>query len=127
MNSRKAMTSSSPAQWARLVTRPSRGHSARMLEVHLTSATDVELAMLVGCALLLVAVLAVRLSSRAGVPALLVYLGIGLVIGQVADTQLAGYQLTSQLGLVALAVILAEGGLTTSWQQVRGALPVAAV
>ena len=46
---------------------------------------SVDLAMLVGCVLLLVAVLAVRLSSRAGVPALLVYLAIGLVIGQATD------------------------------------------
>jgi cell volume regulation protein A len=61
------------------------------------------------------------------VPALLVYLGIGLVIGQVVDEELAGYELTSQLGLVALAVILAEGGLTTGWKQVRPALPVATV
>ena len=86
-----------------------------------------DLVVLIGCALLLVAVLAVRVSSRTGVPALLVYLAIGLVIGQAFDTQLAGYQLTSELGLVALAVILAEGGLTTSWTRVRSALPVAAV
>jgi cell volume regulation protein A len=90
-----------------------------------SSSVDVDLAVLVGCTLLLIAVLAVRLSSRTGVPALLVYLGIGLVIGQTTDTQLAGYELTSQLGLVALAVILAEGGLTTSWAQVRPALPAA--
>lgn len=86
-----------------------------------------DLAVLVGCSLLLVAVLAVRLSSRAGVPSLLVYLGIGLVVGQVVDTKVAGYALTSQLGLVALAVILAEGGLTTGWMQVRSALPIATV
>ncbi|MCW2543866.1 MAG: potassium/proton antiporter [Frankiales bacterium] len=88
---------------------------------------SVDLAMLAGCALLLVAVLAVRLSSRAGVPALLVYLGIGLVIGQVVDTSVATYDVTSQLGLVALAVILAEGGLTTGWSKVRPVLPMAGV
>ena len=88
----------------------------------------VDLGLLVGCGLLLVAVLAVRLSSRTGVPALLVYLAIGLALGQsgVADG-LRDYGLTSQLGLAALAVILAEGGLTTRWSSVRPAFPVATV
>lgn len=92
-----------------------------------SSAIDIDLAVLAVCTLLLIAVLAVRLSSRTAVPSLLIYLGIGLVIGQSVDTQLAGYELTSDLGLIALAVILAEGGLTTSWKQVRPALPVAAM
>jgi cell volume regulation protein A len=85
----------------------------------------VDLALLLGCALLLVAVLAVRLSSRTGVPALLVYLALGLVLGEDGfGIQFDDYKLTQELGLVALAVILAEGGLTTRWQQVRrAALP----
>ncbi len=85
----------------------------------------VDVALLVGCALLLVAVLAVRLSSRTGVPALLVYLALGLVLGEDGfGIQFEDYELTQELGLVALAVILAEGGLTTRWQQVRrAALP----
>lgn len=88
----------------------------------------VDLVLLAGCALLLVAVLAVRLSSRTGVPALLVYLGIGLLIGEAGlGVRFEDYDLTSELGLVALAVILAEGGLTTRWSQVRGSLPAAAL
>jgi cell volume regulation protein A len=85
----------------------------------------VDVALLVGCALLLVAVLAVRLSSRTGVPALLVYLAIGLALGEDGfGYHFEDYELTQQLGLVALAVILAEGGLTTRWQQLRrAALP----
>jgi cell volume regulation protein A len=85
----------------------------------------VDLALLLGCALLLVAVLAVRLSSRTGVPALLVYLALGLALGEDGfGVQFDDYKLTQELGLVALAVILAEGGLTTRWQQVRrAALP----
>ncbi|MCW2501038.1 MAG: antiporter [Frankiales bacterium] len=89
---------------------------------------SVDLVLLAGCALLLVAVLAVRLSSRTGVPALLVYLAIGLAIGEAGlGVRFEDYQLTADLGLVALAVILAEGGLTTRWSQVRGSLAVAAV
>ena len=89
--------------------------------------TAVDLGLLAGCALLLVAVLAVRLSSRTGVPALLVYLGLGLALGQAGlGIRPQDYALTSQVGLVGLAVILAEGGLTTRWSQVRRAFPVAA-
>jgi cell volume regulation protein A len=89
---------------------------------------SVDLALLAGCGLLLVAVLAVRLSSRTGVPALLVYLAIGLAIGEAGlGVRFEDYALTSEVGLVALAVILAEGGLTTRWSHVRPALPVAVV
>ena len=87
-----------------------------------------DVVVLAGCGLLLVAVLAVRLSSRTGVPALLVYLALGLVIGEAGlGVRFEDYTLTSELGLVALAVILAEGGLTTRWSQVRGSLAVATV
>ncbi|MGZ6825773.1 MAG: potassium/proton antiporter [Mycobacteriales bacterium] len=87
-----------------------------------------DLGLLLGCGLVLVAVLAVRLSSRTGVPALLVYLGIGVALGEAGlGVRFEDYDLTAQLGLVALAVILAEGGLTTHWAQLRPALPAAAV
>ncbi|MFN2539081.1 MAG: potassium/proton antiporter, partial [Mycobacteriales bacterium] len=88
----------------------------------------VDLALLAGCGLLLPAVLAVRLSSRTGVPALLVYLGIGLALGEAGlGIRFEDYDLTGEIGLVALAVILAEGGLTTRWSQVRPALAPAVV
>lgn len=87
---------------------------------------SVDLALLAGCGLVLTAVLAVRLSTRTGVPALLVYLGIGLALGEAGlGIRFEDYDLTGEVGLVALAVILAEGGLTTRWSQVREALPVA--
>nr|BFE75272.1 hypothetical protein GCM10020092_085730 [Actinoplanes digitatis] len=41
-----------------------------------------DLALLVGAAVLLVAVAAVRLSTRLGLPSLLVYLFIGMLIGE---------------------------------------------
>ncbi len=81
---------------------------------------SVHLVLLAGCALLLVAVLAVRLASRTGVPALLVYLFLGLLLGESGlGLQFEDYRLTEDLGLVALAIILAEGGLTTRWASVR--------
>ena len=86
------------------------------------------LVLLASCAVLLVAVLAVRLASRTGLPALLIYLGVGLAVGEAGlGVQFSDYELTSELGLVALALILAEGGLTTRWSVVRPALPFAVV
>jgi cell volume regulation protein A len=88
----------------------------------------VNLVLLVSCVVLLVAVLAVRLASRTGLPSLLIYLGIGLVVGEAGlGVSFSDYALTADLGLVALAVILAEGGLTTRWSVVRPALPFAVV
>jgi cell volume regulation protein A len=89
---------------------------------------DFQLVLLVSCAVLLVAVLAVRLASRTGLPALLIYLAVGLLLGESGlGIQFSDYTLTAELGLVALALILAEGGLTTRWSVVRPVLPFAAV
>jgi len=72
---------------------------------------------------LLLALIAVRLSRRIGMPSLLLYLGIGLVLGIDAfGLDLTNALLTEQLGFVALVFILAEGGLTTRWENVRPAL-----
>ena len=89
---------------------------------------DFQLVLLASCAVLLVAVLAVRVASRTGLPALLVYLFVGLVVGEAGlGVEFSDYSLTAELGLVALALILAEGGLTTRWAVVRPALPFAVV
>lgn len=77
---------------------------------------------------LLVAVAAVRISSRSGLPSLLVYLGIGVVMGQdgVGHIRFDSAQLTQVIGYAALVVILAEGGLGTKWKEIRPVLPSAA-
>lgn len=83
-------------------------------------AQQVDTLLLIGSALLIAAVVAVRLSVRIGMPSLLAYLGLGLAVGSSGlginfsnpDTALA-------LGLTALVLILAEGGLTTRWSDVR--------
>jgi cell volume regulation protein A len=77
-------------------------------------------ALLLAAAVLLVAVAAVRLSSRAGLPSLIVYLLIGLALGEGGlGLPVTGADLTRTLGLCALVVIIAEGGLTTRWSVVR--------
>ena len=78
---------------------------------------------------LLVAVAAVRISSRSGLPSLLVYLGIGVLMGQdgIGNIHFNNAELTQVIGYAALVVILAEGGLGTKWKEIRPALPAASV
>jgi cell volume regulation protein A len=84
--------------------------------------------LLVASAVLLVAVVAVRLSARTGLPSLLLYLGLGLLIGERGiGLRFDDARLTGVLGYVALVVILAEGGVTTRWQQIRPSVAPAAV
>jgi cell volume regulation protein A len=85
--------------------------------------------LLIGALVLLIAVIAVRLASRSGLPTLLIYLGIGVAIGQdgIFGFTFDDVQLTQVLGYAALVVILAEGGLGTKWQEIKPVLPAAAV
>ncbi|MYV64302.1 potassium/proton antiporter [Streptomyces sp. SID4931] len=86
--------------------------------------------LLLVCSLvLLVAVAAVRISSRSGLPSLLLYLGIGIALGQdgIFDVKFDNAELTQVIGYAALVVILAEGGLGAKWKEVKPVLPAAAV
>ncbi|MEU3896143.1 potassium/proton antiporter [Streptomyces sp. NPDC045251] len=86
--------------------------------------------LLLVCSLvLLIAVAAVRISSRSGLPSLLVYLAIGVAMGQdgIGDIHFDNAELTQVIGYAALVVILAEGGLGTKWTEVKPVLPSAAV
>jgi len=81
-----------------------------------------------GAAVLLVSVLAVRVSVKLGLPSLLLYLGIGLLIGEGGlGLDFDDAALTQALGLSAIVLILAEGGLTTRWHAVRPAIGVGLV
>jgi cell volume regulation protein A len=76
--------------------------------------------VLVGAGVTLLAILAVRVSTRAGLPSLLLYLLMGVALGESGlGIGFENAELAHALGFAALAVILAEGGLTTSWREVR--------
>ena len=77
----------------------------------------------IGAAVLLLSVFAVRVSVRLGLPSLLLYLGIGLLIGEAGlGIRFDNAALTQSLGIAALVLILAEGGLTTRWSAVKRSL-----
>ncbi len=84
--------------------------------------------LLVGALVVLVAIAAVRLSLRSGLPSLLLYLGLGVGLGESGlGVRFDDAALTQVLGYGALVLILAEGGLTTRWSGVRSSIGPAAV
>jgi potassium/hydrogen antiporter len=84
--------------------------------------------LLAASAVLLVAVVAVRISAGSPFPSLLLYLALGLLIGERGlGIRFDDARLTGVLGYAALVVILAEGGLTTRWETIRPVVPAAAV
>ena len=79
--------------------------------------------------LLFISVIASRVSTRFGMPLLLVFLGVGMLAG---DEGLGGIRFDSfaganMIGQLALAVILLDGGLRTKSDSFRLALKPAAV
>jgi cell volume regulation protein A len=85
--------------------------------------TTVTVALAIGAMVVLVAAIALRLADRAGLPSLLLYLALGIALGEGgAGVEFEDYSLTQTLGVAALVIILAEGGLTTRWGDVRRAI-----
>ena len=81
--------------------------------------------LLVGAAILLLAILAVRISLAAGLPSLLIYLAMGLALGESGlGVHFDDAALAQALGFAALVVILIEGGLSTKWSDVRPSMKV---
>jgi potassium/hydrogen antiporter len=76
--------------------------------------------LLVGAVVMLVAILAVRISVRVGLPSLLIYLAMGVALGEEGlGVRFEDANVAHALGFAALVVILAEGGLTTKWAEIR--------
>jgi cell volume regulation protein A len=86
---------------------------------------ELDLFLLVGSAVTLCAILAGRLTSVAGLPSLLVYLLMGVALGESGiGIHFSDAELAHSLGFAALALILAEGGVTTSWSVLRPSLRI---
>src|SRR5204862_5319980 len=84
---------------------------------------ELSYALGIGAAVILIAMAAIRLSVHLGLPSLVLYLAIGVLLGeQGLGIRFDNAALTQALGLTALVLILTEGGLTTRWTAVRPAL-----
>lgn len=77
--------------------------------------------VLVASGLLLLGVVASRLSSSLGIPGLLVFLAVGMLAGSDGPGGIAfdNAEVSQTLGVVALAFILFSGGISTSWGEIR--------
>ena len=85
------------------------------LDVH-----QLDVFVLWGSAVTFLAILAVRVSSRTRLPSLLLYLLMGVALGESGlGIGFEDAELAHSLGFAALVVILAEGGLTTPWRDIR--------
>ena len=90
---------------------------------------DLDVILLVGAVVLIVAILAARLGSGFGLPSLLLFLGLGMLLGQdgVGGVAFDDADLAHAIGFAALVLILAEGGLTTKWSEIRPVISPAIV
>ncbi len=79
--------------------------------------------LLVSSLVLIVCVAAVRLATTSGLPTLLLYLAIGLAIGNEGlGINFTSEEIAQVLGYSALILILVEGGLTTRWDSIRASV-----
>lgn len=84
---------------------------------------------LVGALLIFASIMASTLSARLGVPLLLLFLVVGMLAGEdgILGIEFSQYGIANFIGQAALACILLDGGLRTSFQSFRVGLKPAIV
>lgn len=80
--------------------------------------------VLVGGAILLLAVVAAVATRRLRFPLLITFLGLGMLLGSegVGGIYFDDAELARTIGIIGLIAILFEGGLTTEWRDIRPVL-----
>jgi len=86
--------------------------------------TSIDLLFIIFSGLVIVSVLAIKLSIRFGIPSLVLFLAIGMLAGSdgPGGIYFDNPALVQSLGVIALALILFAGGLDTEWAGVRPVL-----
>ena len=74
--------------------------------------------VLVGALLLFVAVMAGKVAYRFGAPALLLFLGVGMLFG-LDFISYRSVDMTQFVGMISLCIILFTGGMDTSFQEIK--------
>jgi potassium/hydrogen antiporter len=82
--------------------------------------SDAELILVAG-ALLAVGIAAAKVADRVRVPGLLLFLGLGILVGSEGPggVEFEDEELTRTLGTIGLVLILFEGGLAAGWREIR--------
>lgn len=85
--------------------------------------------LLMGSALVIIGILSSVVSTRFGVPILLVFLSLGMLAGVdgPGGLRFSDYRLTELVGVAAITIILFDGGLRTRLSSFRGVLAPAVV
>jgi potassium/hydrogen antiporter len=80
-----------------------------------------EYILLVVSLILLIGILATKLSSNLGVPSLVLFIFVGMVAGSEGAIGIPfdDFELARSIGILALIVILYAGGVDTNWSDVR--------
>lgn len=80
--------------------------------------------LIIAAVLIVLSVLTSKASSRLGIPALLLFLVVGMLAGDhgLGNIHFSNYALAQKLGLIALAFILFSGGMNTELKEVRPVL-----
>ena len=88
--------------------------------------SDTELILIAGIVLAL-GIAAALIAERVQVPGLLLFLGLGMLVGSegIGGVEFDDAELTRTLGTIGLVLILFEGGLSAGWGQIRPVLPTA--
>ncbi|MFT3862952.1 MAG: potassium/proton antiporter [Solirubrobacterales bacterium] len=84
--------------------------------------------ILIAGVLLAAGIAGALLADRVRVPALLLFLALGMLAGSegIGGIDFSNYDLARTLGTIALVLILFEGGLTSGWSEIRPVLGTAA-
>jgi cell volume regulation protein A len=82
--------------------------------------TSIELIFIVFSTLVILSILTIKLSNRFGIPALVLFLAIGMLAGSdgLGGIYFDNPSLVQSMGIIALVLILFAGGLDTEWPEV---------
>ncbi len=84
---------------------------------------NIDILLLVGAVVVVAGVIVAKIGDRLGLPALLLFLGLGVLMGLPSHaTSFNDPALAHDLGFAALVIILADGGLSTKWGDIRPAI-----
>jgi cell volume regulation protein A len=80
--------------------------------------------LLIGSALLILSILASKTAGKAGIPVLILFLGIGMLAGSdgIGKISFDDPFMAQFLGIISLTYILFSGGLDTKWESIKPVL-----
>jgi cell volume regulation protein A len=90
---------------------------------------QIELLLFIASILVLVSIVISRFSDKAGIPALLLFIAVGMIAGSegIVGIYFNDPHLAQYIGIVALVFILFSGGLDTNWSTVKPVIKPASV